>query len=183
MIRKTVFFLSQKAGLLRKPFRQMRARLYFKNAGVTIGKAVLLKGLSYQIQTGSDVHFYDNCIVEMVGDAAALTIGNSCLFSYGVLISGQKSISIGSNVMVGEYSSIRDTTHSYADSQKPMKNSADVSAAVIIGDDVWIGRGCLVMPGTIIEDGVVVAANSVVKGRLEQYSLYGGTPARLIRKR
>jgi acetyltransferase-like isoleucine patch superfamily enzyme len=39
------------------------------------------------------------------------------------------------------------------------------------------------MPGTIIEDGVVVGANSIVKGYLVKDSIYAGLPLKLIKKR
>lgn len=64
-----------------------------------------------------------------------------------------------------------------------MKYSADALRPIVIGDNVWIGRGCLVLPGCVIEEGVVVAANSVVRGRLEKDGIYGGRPAKFIKSR
>ncbi|MEO5891104.1 MAG: acyltransferase [Ferruginibacter sp.] len=165
------------------PFRKLRAWAYFKNAGVKLGKGVLLKGLSYDIIVGKDLQIYDHCVIEMVGDAAKLAIGQGCLLSYGVLLSCKEAITIGNDVMIGEYTSVRDASHSYKDRAKSMKAGVDISSPIIIADDVWIGRGCIIMGGTVIETGVVVAANSVVKGRLEKYGIYGGTPAHLIKER
>lgn len=53
----------------------------------------------------------------------------------------------------------------------------------IIGNDVWLGRESVVMPGVKIGDGAIVAAYSVVAKDVEPYTLVGGNPARFIRKR
>lgn len=53
----------------------------------------------------------------------------------------------------------------------------------VVGNDVWFGRECLIMPGVKIGDGAIIAARSVVVKDIEPYSIVGGNPARLIRKR
>lgn len=62
-------------------------------------------------------------------------------------------------------------------SQLPFKGDT------VIGNDVWLGRQCVVMPGVKIGDGALVAAYSVVTRDVAPYSVVGGNPARLIRKR
>lgn len=53
----------------------------------------------------------------------------------------------------------------------------------IVGNDVWFGRECVVMPGVHIGDGAIIAACSVVTKDVEPYSVVGGNPAKLIKKR
>ena len=53
----------------------------------------------------------------------------------------------------------------------------------VIGNDVWIGHKAVIMPGVTIGDGSIVAAWSVVTKSYPSYSVIGGNPARLIRKR
>ena len=62
-------------------------------------------------------------------------------------------------------------------SQLPFKGD------IIVGNDVWFGRECVVMPGVKIGDGAIIAAYSVVTKDIEPYSVVGGNPARLIKKR
>ncbi|MBI3345955.1 MAG: acyltransferase [Burkholderiales bacterium] len=54
-------------------------------------------------------------------------------------------------------------------------------APVRIGNNVFIGARVTVLPGAVIEDGVVVAAHAVVSGRLAAGWVYGGCPARPLR--
>ena len=62
-------------------------------------------------------------------------------------------------------------------SQLPFKGDT------VIGNDVWIGRDSVIMPGVTIGDGAIVAAYSVVAKDVPPYSVVGGNPARLIKKR
>ncbi len=53
----------------------------------------------------------------------------------------------------------------------------------VIGNDVWLGAECLIMPGIKIADGAVIAARAVVTKNIGPYEIWGGNPARLIKKR
>ena len=52
-----------------------------------------------------------------------------------------------------------------------------------IGNDVWIGAKAIILSGTTIGDGSIIAAGSVVSGKIEPYTIVGGNPAREIKKR
>ena len=54
---------------------------------------------------------------------------------------------------------------------------------VTIGNDVWIGQDAFILSGTVIPNGCVIGARSVVSGSLEPYGIYVGNPARLLRFR
>lgn len=62
-------------------------------------------------------------------------------------------------------------------SQLPFKGDT------VIGNDVWLGKECIIMPGVKIGDGAIIAAYSVVTRNVEPYTIVGGNPIRLIRKR
>lgn len=53
----------------------------------------------------------------------------------------------------------------------------------IIGNDVWIGNSVTIMQGVKIGDGAIIGTNSLVTKDVEPYTIVGGNPARLIRKR
>ncbi|MBI9041819.1 CatB-related O-acetyltransferase [Lutibacter sp.] len=53
----------------------------------------------------------------------------------------------------------------------------------IIGNDVWIGHNATIMPGVYIGDGAIIASKAVVTKNVEPYTIVGGNPAKLIKKR
>ena len=54
---------------------------------------------------------------------------------------------------------------------------------VKIGNDVWIGANAVIFDDIIIGDGAVIAAGAIVTKNVEPYSIVGGVPAKVIKKR
>ena len=109
-----------------------------------------------------------------------LVIGNYCSLTEGsVFIMGAANHRLSSittypfNVMGGAWRE-RSTPHI---EELPHKGDT------IIGCDVWIGHNAVIMPGVNIGNGSIVAAYSVVTRSFPPYSVIGGNPARLIKKR
>lgn len=95
----------------------------------------------------------------------------------------QGTIKIGEKVAVGPYSCF----FTYSNSYDPLDRSKDfvdckLEADVVVGNNVFIGARSVILPGTVIEDNVIVAAGSVVKGRLPEGFIYGGSPAKQIKR-
>ncbi|MCT4634793.1 MAG: CatB-related O-acetyltransferase [Rickettsiales bacterium] len=53
----------------------------------------------------------------------------------------------------------------------------------IIGNDVWIGNSATIMNGITVGDGAIIGANSLVTKDVDPYTIVGGNPAKVIRKR
>jgi len=160
---------------------RIKTWFYFNSKDLVLGSNVKISGLCPDIKIGNNNNFYDQCKFHF-GPASCFQSGDNIILSYNVLVACNLKISLGNNVMIGEYTSIRDTTHNYK-VKTPMMHTQDISKEIFIGNDVWIGRGCLICEGSYIEDGVVVAANSVVKGHLLRNGIYGGSPAKIIKFR
>lgn len=62
----------------------------------------------------------------------------------------------------------------------PEYKNIDLFSPIIIGDNVFIGFGATILPGTRIENNVIIGAGSVVKGEIKSDSVYAGVPAKFI---
>ena len=163
-------------------FLNLKGLYYFKNNSIKLRHGVKIYGLSMDIRVGNNIEIFDNAIFEF-GSASIVRIGDNFILSYGGIFCCQKKITIGNDVQIGEYTSIRDTTHSHSRKFDSMRFANDSSLEILIGNNVWIGRGCIILPGTIIEDGVVVGANSIIKGILKSNWIYAGNPLKPIKLR
>ena len=141
---------------------------------------VYISNLCMHVKIGRNATLYQRTIFE-IAEKAQVSIGYNFTLSYGAVIASTYFIRMGNNVMIGEYTSVRDTTHSNDNPLLPYCMQEDKSEKIMIGNNVWIGRGCIVLPGSVIEDGVIVGANSVVKGTLKGNCLYAGNPVKLIK--
>ncbi len=59
----------------------------------------------------------------------------------------------------------------------------DNKGDIVIGNDVWIGYEAVIMPGVTIGDGAIVGTRAVVTKDVPPYTVVGGTPAHIIKKR
>jgi virginiamycin A acetyltransferase len=64
-----------------------------------------------------------------------------------------------------------------------IESEAQTKGPIIVEDDVWVGVGALILSGVTLAKGTIVAAGSVVTKSSEPYTVIGGNPARLIRRR
>jgi len=93
-------------------------------------------------------------------------------------------VEVGKYVMFGPEVSIVGADHRFDQPGTPMIFSGrpDVPPTVI-EDDVWIGARSVIIAGTRIGRGSIVAAGAVVTRDVPNYSICGGVPARVIRSR
>ena len=63
-----------------------------------------------------------------------------------------------------------------------LTNNVDAEG-VVVGHDVWIGHGAVILPGVHIGNGAVIGANAVVTKNVAPYAIVVGSPARLLRLR
>ena len=91
---------------------------------------------------------------------------------------------IGNDVMMGPEFVYIPVGHVFDRTDVPMRLQGPTPyQRLTIGNDVWIGRRVMVMPGVRIGDGAIIAAGAVVTKDVPDYAIVGGVPAKLIRFR
>lgn len=66
---------------------------------------------------------------------------------------------------------------------KNITDAWDNKGDIIIGNDVWIGYEAVILSGVTIGDGAIIGTRAVVTKDIPPYTIVGGVPAKLIRKR
>ncbi len=138
-------------------------RIMLMGMGCRIGK-------NCELEPGIDVGFRPDII-----------IGNHCQINKNVQI---KNAVIGNFVMIASGCVLLDRMHNSANIAQPMILQGE-SAKIppIINDNVWLGQNVIVMPGIEIGEGAIVGAGAVVTSNVKPFTIVGGVPAKLIRKR
>lgn len=95
--------------------------------------------------------------------------------------------SIARNVSIQEFNHKYDRISSYFMNQNifggTVNEDLNSKGEIIIGNDVWIGTQSVILSGSQIGNGAIIAANSVVSGIIPPYAIVGGSPAKVIKYR
>lgn len=110
-------------------------------------------------------------------------LGNNVYIGKYATIAGQAGVKIGNDTIINHDVNIISVNHVYEDSTKRIEEQGFAGGPIIIGDDVWIGTGAVILPNTKIGKGAVVGANAVVTKDVELYTVVAGVPAKLIKRR
>lgn len=165
----------------------------FKKAdNVHIKSSMTIVGGEY-ISIGENTHFDKECVLTAYDhtlDGSTFTpeiqIGTGCDFGAWNHITAINRIVIGDNLLTGKWVTITDNSHGTTDAETlqspPLTRKMVSKGAVVIGKNVWIGDKATILPGVMIGDGAVIAANSVVTKDVVPYSVVAGNPARVVKK-
>lgn len=142
-------------------------------------------GDKFQVNNYDNVGWFTRTLI-CVRKNAILKIGNNVGLSSTCLYCS-KSISIGDNVKIGGGSRVYDTNfHNVANYILRRSPSSDgpkaESKPVVIEDDVFIGTNCIIGKGVIIGARSIIAAGSVVTKSIPSDEVWGGNPAKYIKK-
>ena len=107
-----------------------------------------------------------------------LIIGKFCQIAAGV-----EFVMNGANHQMNAISTFPFYTLEGWDMAPPAPSDLPLKGDTVIGNDVWIGRECVIMPGVHIGDGTIIAARSVVVKDIPAYTVAGGNPAKPLKKR
>lgn len=112
-----------------------------------------------RIEAGRGLHLGAHCTLWAGPRHGRIVMGDNVLFAPNVLITA--------------------ANYRFNDGH-PVTEQAMEEADVIIGNDVWLGAGVIVLPGARIGDGAVIAAGAVVRGEIPAMAIAAGMPARVV---
>ncbi len=142
-----------------------------KNTNIIVGEFTYYDDLEDPDNFEKNVLYH----FDFIGDK--LIIGKFCAIASDV-----KFIMNGANHPLNHF-----TTYPFAIFGHAWENTMSVEGTskgdTVVGNDVWLGYNALIMPGINIGDGAIIATNAVVTKDVEPYTIVGGNPAKLIRKR
>lgn len=104
-------------------------------------------------------------------------LGEWCVIN-GLTVAGDGEVTIGRNCQIAPEVLILTQNHDYDDGNRIPYGSEFHEKPVVIGDFVWIGQRVTILPGTVIREGAIIQAGSVVHGEIPAMSIAGGNPAR-----
>ena len=196
-----IFFFRALNRRLSKFIWQHYCIYYCQKKGVRLGEGTKFNGYSFlRFEKGSAVtignHFICNsgigksidntvCSKIVVCENASLTIGHDSGFS-NISIFCYSKITIGDHVNIGAGTMIFDTDFHSLNASMRTDRKEDIKNAKVspihIGDLVFIGTGCIIGKGVSIGNKSIVAAGSVVTKDIPAGEIWGGNPARFIKK-
>ena len=140
------------------------ARVQFSNR-ITFGRRCVVKPFAVIQSSGGTVSFGLECAIS----------------SFDHFSTGEGDIVVGDHVRFAPNCTIVGGTKQVSDRNKLIVDQPEVRPnGIIIGDDVLIGAGSVILPASKIGRGAVIGAGSVVNGDIPEYAIVAGAPAKII---
>ena len=168
-------------------------RLYEK-CYISIGeKTKLHDNVKIDALSSDGVSIGKNCVIganssiECTGSLSALgkgvKIGDRTTFGSNCYFGAAGGISVGDDVMAGQYIRFHSENHNYSDMDKLIREQGVTHQGIKIGNNCWIGAGVVFLDGAEVGNGCVVAANAVVTKKFPDNVVIGGIPAKILKMR
>jgi acetyltransferase-like isoleucine patch superfamily enzyme len=163
--------------------RQFERRL----EGATVERPVWLKSPG-RITAGKGLYLARNVLLHGGGMAwsqgkGSITIGERCSIGEGCVLYGAGGITIGDHVDVGPGSKLFSSRDHYGIEHARKEGTTHCFGPVTIGAHAILFSDVTVGPGVTIGEGAVVGAKSLVLSDVPPWTVVGGVPAKVLKKR
>lgn len=133
------------------------------------------------------IHIGSHCEIrpgaQILSWLGTIRIGNHCSVNANTILYGTGGITIGDNVRIAGGTMIVSSTHNHEDTDRTIQEQGISSAPIHIESDCWIGGGVTILHGVTIGTGSIIAAGAVVREDVQPYSVVGGVPSKLLKRR
>ena len=155
---------------------------------LNIQRDVYIDALSKNgVQFGSHVSIGCFTRIECTGSFSHLgegfSCGDYCGLGTNAFYGAAGGITIGNNVIIGNYVTMHSENHNFSDTNIPIRLQGTNHKGIVIGNNCWIGAKVTILDGVHIGDGCVVAAGAVVTKNFPDNVVIGGVPAKIIKSR
>jgi len=135
------------------------------------------------ITVGKNTLLLSGCRLN-ANDNGKIKIGERVYLNTNVYVgaSNRGVIIIGNDVAIGPNVVMRASNHRKEARGIPISHQGHKGGTIVLEDDVWVGSNAVILPGSTIGKGAVVAAGAVVNSSIPPYALAGGVPAKVIKE-
>ena len=160
-------------------FRRIRNHLV---QNTLAGSPLIPKPLRWCLYRISGLKIYSPNVAEQcVMHNGSLKIARGVFVNRECYFEGRGRIMIGEDCQIGPQCMFLTSHHDASMVDGRLRIAKPVPRDVVIGARVWIGARATFLPGSSVDDDVVIAAGAVVNGHLSHGWLYAGVPAKKIR--
>lgn len=144
-------------------------------------------GLAKRLRAYAAKRFIQHCgknvnIEHGASITSKLSIGDHSGVGVDCELGGE--VTIGNDVMMGPECIVFSRNHNFSRLDIPMREQGYLEPKpCVIGNDVWIGRRVMIMPGVTVGDHVIIVAGAVVTKDVPDFAIVGGVPAKVIKYR
>ena len=134
---------------------------------------------------GARTQVMEFAVLKCIGGSGDIVVGEDCFINPHCVLYSGNGIRIGNDVLLAPGTIIAPSNHAVIRRDVPIRLQGFMESrgGVVVEDDVWIGANSVLIDGAHIEQGAVIAAGSVVTGRVPAYEIWGGVPARKLKDR
>ena len=134
------------------------------------------------IQIGSQSVIDSFVKIKPAGGSGHLIIGEHTVINSGCVLYTGSGIRIGNHVAIAANCTFAPVNHAYMDKSRLIREQGFLpdKGGILIEDDVWIGANCVLLDGSILRRGCVIAAGAIVRSEVPAYSVNAGQPLRII---
>lgn len=133
---------------------------------------------SWRIQLGDKVRIYPNARLECSPNGRII-FGDNISIGPNVNITACGEVRIGSGTTISANVFITDMDHDISDPSHSVMQTRNIVRPTSIGENCFIGANTVILAGTVMKNGVVVGANSTVRGTFGPNEVIVGSPAKV----